>query len=371
MHRFDKQKIVSYLSAYANVTISPDSSLIVFDEIQASANALNALKYFKENANEYHVMAAGSLLGIKLAGQKSFPVGQVNFLNLYPMSFLEFLDALGKTYLRHLIEGKKNGFEPFPEPFHVELVELLKYYYFTGGMPEAVDTYFRTNSFANVRQIQKEIIDSYLLDFSKHAEKSDIIKISSIWHSMPVHLSKENKKFIFSAVRKSARARNYENALQWLIDAGILYKSYNVSTPKLPLEAYAKTDFFKIFLLDIGLLGAMSNISMDICHPFFTGIFLIDEVFYLLNISVTVQHQAMRFQPVPSGPSDFLVIAFNVFGQIEMNHETNIGFINPHAECNGSHDNLHIIPDKCFLVAVTFHSRQAGMVRSYGKSIIH
>jgi hypothetical protein len=263
MHRFDKQKIISYLSAYANVTISPDSSLIVFDEIQASANALNALKYFKENANEYHVMAAGSLLGIKLAGQKSFPVGQVNFLNLYPMSFLEFLDALGKTYLRHLIEGKKNGFEPFPEPFHVELVELLKYYYFTGGMPEAVDTYFRTNSFANVRQIQKEIIDSYLLDFSKHAEKSDIIKISSIWHSMPVHLSKENKKFIFSAVRKSARARNYENALQWLIDAGILYKSYNVSTPKLPLEAYAKTDFFKIFLLDIGLLGAMSNISMD------------------------------------------------------------------------------------------------------------
>jgi hypothetical protein len=261
VHRFDKKKIISYLSSYGDVKISPGSSLIILDEIQASGNALNALKYFRENANEYHIAAAGSLLGIKLSGHKSFPVGQVNFLDLYPMLFLEFLDAVEKTALRDLIENSEDGFVSFPEPFHVELTGLLKHYYLTGGMPEVVSTYRRTNSFAMTRQVQKEVIDSYLLDFSKHAEKSDIMKISEIWRSIPLHLSKENKKFIFSAVKRSARARDYERALQWLLDAGIIHKCYNISQPKLPLEAYASTNIFKVYFLDIGLLGAMSNLS--------------------------------------------------------------------------------------------------------------
>ena len=262
--RFDKEKIINSLSIYGGgIKVSPGATLLIFDEIQASNNALNSLKYFNENANEYHIAAAGSLLGIKLTGKKSFPVGQVNFMDLYPLSFLEFLDALDKTALRQLIEVGDKDFTPFPEPFHVELKELLKYYYFIGGMPEAVFKYRKTGSFDITRKIQKDIIDAYLLDFAKHADKYQVMKITAIWHSIPVHLSRENKKFIFSAVKKSARARDYEEALQWLLDAGLIYKSFNISAPRIPLIAYANTAIFKVFLLDIGLLGAMSNLSPD------------------------------------------------------------------------------------------------------------
>jgi predicted AAA+ superfamily ATPase len=166
-----------------------------------------------------------------------------------------------KSALRTIIEENQPDFTPFPEPFHVELLELLKSYYLTGGMPEAVSTYFQTASIQSTRQVQQEIIDSYLLDFSKHVEKADIMKISEIWRSIPTHLSKENKKFIFSAVRKSARARDYDRALQWLLDAGLIYKAYQISTPKLPLSAYSNSNIFKVFLLDVGLLGAMANLS--------------------------------------------------------------------------------------------------------------
>lgn len=259
--RFDKEKVLNTLSIYSGVKASPGSTLIIFDEIQASNNALNALKYFNEYANEYHIVSAGSLLGIKLAGKRSFPVGKVSFLDLYPMSFLEFLDALDKTALRQLIEEADQGFSPFPEPFHLELTELLKYYYFIGGMPEVVFTYCKNKTFDDTRKIQRDILDAYLLDFAKHADKYEIMKISTIWQSIPVHLSKENKKFVFSAIRKSARARDYENALQWLLDAGLIYKSFNITTPKLPLISYANANIFKIFLLDVGLLGAMSNLS--------------------------------------------------------------------------------------------------------------
>lgn len=260
-HRFDKEKLIDTLAIYGGVKALPGSTLIIFDEIQASNNALNSLKYFNEYANEYHLVSAGSLLGIKLAGKGSFPVGKASFLDLYPMSFLEFLDALNKTALRQLIEKVDNSFSPFPEPFHLELKELLKYYYFIGGMPEVVFTYCQNKSLDDTRKIQKDILDAYLLDFAKHADKYEIMKISTIWQSIPVHLSKENKKFVFSAIRKSARARDYENALQWLLDAGLIYKSYNISIPQLPLISYAKTNIFKIFLLDVGLLGAMSNLS--------------------------------------------------------------------------------------------------------------
>ncbi len=260
-HKFDKEKLIDTLAIYGGVKALPRSTLIIFDELQASNNALNSLKYFNEYANEYHVVSAGSLLGIKPAGKGSFPVGKASFLDLYPMSFLEFLDALNKTALRQLIERVGSSFSPFPEPFHLELKELLKYYYFIGGMPEVVFTYCKNKSLDDTRKIQKDILDAYLLDFAKHADKYEIMKISTIWQSIPVHLSKENKKFVFSAIRKSARARDYENALQWLLDAGLIYKSYNISIPQLPLISYAKTNIFKIFLLDVGLLGAMSNLS--------------------------------------------------------------------------------------------------------------
>jgi predicted AAA+ superfamily ATPase len=261
-HRFDKEKIINTLSVYGGVKVSPGSTLLIFDEIQASNRALNALKYFHDYANEYHIAAAGSLLGIKLGGESSFPVGKVTFQDLYPLSFLEFLDVMGKNTLRGLIE-ESSDFEPFPEPFHIELIELLKYYYFTGGMPEAVAVYCETKDFDDTRKVQKDILDTYMLDFAKHADKNEVMKISAVWRSIPVHLSKENKKIVFSAIRKSGRGRDYEIALQWLLDAGLIYKSYNISTPKIPLDAYANTNIFKVFLLDVGLLGAMSRLSAD------------------------------------------------------------------------------------------------------------
>lgn len=262
-HRFDKEKIISTLSVYGGVKVSPGSTLLIFDEVQASNRALNALKYFHDFANEYHIAAAGSLLGIKLGGKGAFPVGKVTFQDLYPLSFLEFADVIGKNTLRGLIEDSSD-FEPFPEPFHFELIELLKYYYFTGGMPEAVAVYCETKDFHDTRKVQKDILDTYMLDFAKHADKNEVMKISAVWRSIPVHLSKENKKFVFSAVKKSARGRDYETALQWLLDAGLIYKSYNISTPKIPLDAYANTNIFKVFLLDVGLLGAMSRLSSDV-----------------------------------------------------------------------------------------------------------
>lgn len=258
--RLEPSLIIERLSAYNNEKINPEDTLIVLDEIQESPNALNSLKYFCEKANQYHLISAGSLLGIKLSQAKPFPVGKVNFLHLYPMTFFEFLDAVEKPNLRHIVE-KQKSFAPLVLPFHDELVELLKIYYFVGGMPEAVLGYVTTRDFNAVRETHKDIMKSYVLDFSKHAPKSDVMKISRIWESIPAHLARENKKFTFSTLGKSARAREYENALQWLADAGLIYKSYNISIPGIPLEGYSEKNVFKAFLLDTGLLGSMVNLT--------------------------------------------------------------------------------------------------------------
>ncbi len=261
--RFNIGNLVRYLSIYGGVKVNPGSTLLIFDEVQASGNALNALKFFKEFANQYHVCAAGSLLGIKLkGGGKSFPVGQVNLVDIYPMTFMEFLEATNQSMLRELLESS-TGFTAIPETFHVDLTEILKQYYFVGGMPEAVFLFRESGSFDEVRRVQEEIIQTYLLDFSKHAPPAEMMKISLIWKSIPAQLGRENKKFIFSAVRGSARAREYETALQWLVDAGLIYQSFNISVPRLPLSSYANSNIFKVFLLDVGLLGAMSGVIPD------------------------------------------------------------------------------------------------------------
>lgn len=258
--KLDPRAIIANLSLYIDREIKPGSDLIIFDEIQEANHALNSLKYFSEKAGEYHIATAGSLIGIKLSRPRSFPVGKVNFLNMYPLTFLEYLDAVGKSGLRQLIETKED-FTSFPQAFHNELIEWLRKYFFVGGMPEPVKYFAETGNLTEVREIQKEIIDSYLLDFSKHAITYDIPKLGLIWNSIPAHLAKENKKFIFSAIRKSARGREYENALQWLEDAGIIYKSYQVSTAKYPLKGYMSRSSFKVFVLDVGILGAMANLS--------------------------------------------------------------------------------------------------------------
>lgn len=258
--KLDPRTIIANLSLYLGREIKPGSDLIIFDEIQASNYALNSLKYFSEQAGEYHIATAGSLIGITLSRPRSFPVGKVNFLDMYPLTFLEYLDAVGKPGLRQLIETKEE-FTPFPQPFHNELVEWLGKYFFVGGMPEPVKFFAETGNFTGVRENQKEIIDSYLLDFSKHVTTSEIPKLSMIWNSIPAHLAKENKKFIFSAIRKSVRAREYESALQWLEDAGLIYKSYQVTTAKYPLKGYMNRSSFKVFVIDVGILGAMANLS--------------------------------------------------------------------------------------------------------------
>lgn len=256
----DPEAIVQRLAAYRGQKIYPEKTLLIFDEIQESANALTSLKYFCETANHYHIAAAGSLLGIKLSPDKAFPVGKVNFLNLHPMSFFEFLSAVGKTNLRQVVEGM-TSLEPLPEPFHNDLLEWLRIYYFVGGMPEVVSHYSMEKDLNAVRTIQKEILTAYALDFAKHAQASDALKITRIWESIPGQLAKENKKFVFSALSKSARAREYESAIQWLKDAGLVHLSRNVSVPKLPLAGHCDNNAFKIFLLDIGLLGAMVGLS--------------------------------------------------------------------------------------------------------------
>lgn len=254
--------IVENLSIYLKRSILPDSDLIVFDEIQSSNEALNSLKYFQEDANQYHIAAAGSLLGVKLSEPLSFPVGKVNFIDLHPMSFLEFLDALGESRYRELLE-RTVAIEPIALPFHEELIDLLKKYLFIGGMPEAVRHFAENRKVEDVRTIQREILDSYVLDFAKHAPVHDIPKLSLIWESIPSHLARENRKFLFSALKKSARARDYESALLWLEGAGLVYRAFLVAAPGHPLKGSADRGFFKVYALDVGLLGAMANISPD------------------------------------------------------------------------------------------------------------
>jgi uncharacterized protein len=259
----DPKSIIFKLSIHFNKRIDPEHTLIIFDEIQECPHALNSLKYFNEKANEYHVCACGSLLGVKLGNQEGFPVGQVNFEHLYPLSFMEFLEAIGESMIKTYITSLARV-ELLPEPFHNKLNELLKIYYFTGGMPEAVLTWVNSKDFNAVRKVHREILKSYDLDFSKHAPKNLSVKISEIWNSIPAQLAKENKKFIYSIVRQSARAREYEEAIQWLTAAGLIYKIHNISTPKLPLKAYSNLDVFKIYLLDIGLLNTISELPVKV-----------------------------------------------------------------------------------------------------------
>jgi hypothetical protein len=252
-------RILRDLGIHLEMKIDPETTLIIFDEIQECPNALTSLKYFCEHAPEYFVTAAGSLLGVKLSGARGFPVGKVHFCHLFPMSFFEFLDAVNKSMLRAMLEEIKR-FEPIAEPHHQQLLGLLKIYFYVGGMPKPVLRYHQTGDLDIVRETQEDILKAYVHDFAKHAPPSLVMKITQIWDSVPVHLGKENKKFIFSALKKSARARDYEESLQWLLDAELIYKVHQVSTPKLPLKSYGEHEAFKVYLLDVGLLGAMCRL---------------------------------------------------------------------------------------------------------------
>ena len=251
-------RILKELAIYFKKEIKPKQTLLIFDEIQECPNALNSLKYICEEKNEYHLAAAGSLLGVKLT--KGFPVGKVNFLDLTPLNFFEFLKAIEETSLLQLLK-EVSDVKPLSEPFHNKLIKLLKYYLTIGGMPEAVATYVKNENLEEVRTIQTKILDAYMLDFAKHAPKEDLMKIMAVWNLLPSQLAKENKKFIFTAISKSARAGAYEAAIQWLVDAGLIIKVHNITTPNLPLKAYANHNAFKVFMLDVGLLGGKSKLD--------------------------------------------------------------------------------------------------------------
>lgn len=264
--------IIQELSVFKQIPIQPEHTLLIFDEIQECPEALNSLKYFREKANEYHIVAAGSLLGVKLSRTHGFPVGQVNFLMLYPMTFMEFLSALGKTEWREFLESfTANG--SIPEPLHFELIQLLRRYFYVGGLPEAVEVYRNTQDLPAVREVHREVLQSYHLDFAKHAEPHEIMKITRIWDQVPSQLAKENKKFIFTAIKKSARAREYEAALQWLADAGLIIRSFHISAPRIPLEGYCDKNIFKVYCLDVGLLASLCQIAPEAMfeeHALFT-----------------------------------------------------------------------------------------------------
>lgn len=255
---FDLDKIIQGLKIESNVNIEPENTLIILDEIQETPKALKALKYFYENANQYHIVSAGSLLGVAIHEGTSFPVGKVDFLDLAPLSFFEFLEALGEENLLQLL--KENDFDMIGV-FNSKLKEFLKLYYYVGGMPEAVNSYAQNKDLKEVRKIQKRLLEAYEQDFSKHAPSNIVPRIRQLWNNIPTQLAKENKKFIYGLVREGARAREYEIALSWLIDCGLVYQINRVTTSKVPLSAYQDFNAFKLYLLDVGLLSAMSGID--------------------------------------------------------------------------------------------------------------
>lgn len=240
--------------------ITPESTLIIFDEVQECPNALNSLKYFQEDASQYPICAAGSLLGVKLKNKKGFPVGKVDFLHMFPMGFLEFLEATGEPELKTYLDTI-DCIEPLSGNLHEKLMQHFRFYLFIGGMPEAVARYIATKDLFETRTIHKAILQAYALDFSKHAPGNQIMKINQVWRVIPSQLAKENKKFIYSVIRKGARAKEFEQAIQWLVEAGLVYKTFNITTPKIPIDAYANFEFFKLYLSDVGLLAAMANLE--------------------------------------------------------------------------------------------------------------
>ncbi len=255
---FDTQRLIRNFSSITGVEIIREKTLIVLDEIQEVPNALTALKYFCENAPEYHIIVAGSLLGIGLHEGTGFPVGKVDELSLYPLTFEEFCNALGKNILMNQVkEHKWNELSVLSHTF----IELLRQYYYVGGMPAVVKDYCEKQNLKSVRDIQNQILADYKRDFSKHVPKEILPKVNIVWNSIPSQLSKENKKFIYSAIKKGGRAKEFENAIQWLIDAGLVYKVLRVSKIEKPLKFYEDFDAFKLFILDLGLLGAMVDVS--------------------------------------------------------------------------------------------------------------
>ncbi len=255
---YDIERILMAINIETGVKIHPEETLIIFDEIQENPKAIASLKYFCEEASEYAIIAAGSLLGVAIHKGVSFPVGKVDTMELNPLSFREFLLAIGEEGLARLIDEVNI---PLIEGFREKYIDWLKKYYFIGGMPEVVSSFVAERDFTEVRRLQRRIIEMYEADFSKHTSTNELPRIRMVWNSIPMQLAKENKKFFFGKIKEGARAKDFEIAIEWLLDCGLIKKVYNVSKPAMPLKAYTEFSAFKLYLLDVGLLAAMSELD--------------------------------------------------------------------------------------------------------------
>lgn len=284
------ERLLMGLEIFAGRKIKPEHTLLIFDEVQEVPRALAGLKYFCEDAPQYHIVCAGSLLGIALHGGTSFPVGKVDFLKLYPLSFQEFLMAVGKGQFAELLSG--HDFSMITA-LKQTLIDALKQYYFVGGMPEAVLRFSENKDFYEVRNVQHRILEAYEQDFSKHAPNEIVPRIRMLWNSIPSQLAKENKKFLYGLVRKGGRAKDYEAALLWLSDCGLVHKVSRITTPNLPLKAYEDLKAFKLFVLDVGLLGCMAGLHP---HTLLDG----NDLFVELKGILTEQYVLQQLVPVES-----------------------------------------------------------------------
>ncbi|MBO6293610.1 MAG: ATP-binding protein [Selenomonas sp.] len=324
----DVRRIIPNLAMAGGQDITAGKTLVVFDEIQDCPEVLNSLKYFCENVPEYHVASAGSLLGIALAKPTSFPVGKVDFLAMYPMTFQEFLMATGSgnlaAYLNQIEE-----IAPLPEAFFNPLAEKLKMYFVTGGMPEVVNRWVETQSVGQVQSVLMDIINAYERDFMKHPETKEYPKLSRIWNSLPSQLARENKKFLYSAVKEGARAREYEDALEWLVNAALVYKTFRITTPGIPLSGYEDLSAFKIYLADVGVLRRLAKLDPV---AFREGNRLFTEFKGALTENFVLQSLVPQFDAAPHywsrlNPSyevDFVIQHENDIIPIEVKSDTNI-----------------------------------------------
>ena len=322
----DTDRLIMGLELYAGHKINSENTLLIFDEVQEVPRALASLKYFYENAPQYHIVCAGSLLGIALHQGTSFPVGKVDFLKLQPLSFSEFLMATGNERFAELL--KKQDYEMITS-FKQTYIDALKHYYFVGGMPEAVQSFAENKDFNEVRAIQKRILMAYEQDFSKHAPNEIVPKIRMLWNSIPSQLARENKKFIYGLVREGGRAREYETAIMWLSDCGLVHKVSRVNAAGIPLKAYENLKAFKLFIVDVGLLGCMTGLRQ---RTLLDG----DDLFVEFKGALTEQYVCQQLKTIEdlgvyyytndrgSCEIDFVVDTGEQIVPIEVKAETNL-----------------------------------------------
>ena len=322
----DTDRLIMGLELYAGRKINPENTLLIFDEVQEVPRALASLKYFYENTPQYHIVCAGSLLGIALHQGTSFPVGKVDFLKLYPLSFSEFLMATGNERFAELL--KKQDYEMITS-FKQTYIDALKHYYFVGGMPEAVQSFAESKDFNEVRAIQKRILAAYEQDFSKHAPNEIVPKIRMLCNSIPSQLARENKKFIYGLVREGGRAREYETAIMWLSDCGLVHKVSRVNAAGIPLKAYEDLKAFKLFIVDVGLLGCMTGLRQ---RTLLDG----DDLFVEFKGALTEQYVCQQLKTIEdlgvyyytndrgSCEIDFVVDTGEQIVPIEVKAETNL-----------------------------------------------